>query len=80
MSDMEKNESFERFSEGLLKAASRARELAKAQQYPTWNIIANNLDQLRKNGTLMYESRAISRQSALDILDRRETLMGKEVN
>lgn len=80
MSEMEKNESIERFTEGLLKAASRARELGKAQKNSAWQAVATQLDMLRSNGLKMYKAKGISRQVALDMLDRREQKMGKEAN
>lgn len=67
---MEKNESIERFSEGLAKAADRARQLAKLQKNKSWLQVAINLDGLRIKGEQMYRSREISRQEALAIADR----------
>lgn len=77
MSIMEKNESMERFTEGLKKAASRARELGKAQKNNSWFQVAHHLDGLRKNGETMFSSRQISRQESLAIVDQ---IVSKTVN
>lgn len=71
MSDMEKAEIVERFSEGMKKAASRCRELAKVQANQQWLHIANSLDDLRKKGELMYSQKALSRGEVLEMLSRR---------
>jgi hypothetical protein len=67
---MEKNESIERFVEGLSKASDRARQLAKAQKNSSWLQVAINLDELCRKGRQMYASRQISRQDALGIADQ----------
>ncbi len=74
---MERNESIERFEEGLKKASSRARELGKAQNNSNWEKIAIGLDQMRSNGMAMYHAKAISRATALALLDKKELQMGK---
>lgn len=76
---MERNESIERFEEGLKKAASRARELGKAQSNTNWEKVALGLDQMRSNGMAMYHAKAISRAAAIALLDQKEIQMGKTV-
>ena len=66
---MEKNETIERFNEGLCKASDRARQLAKAQKNKMWLQVAINLDELRSKGMTMYNGHQLSRQDALDIAD-----------
>ena len=80
MSDMSLQESMERFSEGVKKAASRCRELGDAQKNRNWYKIAFNLEKLLSSGTEMYKSKAISRNDALAILDMREKTMNKDLN
>lgn len=81
MADMERNESIERFKEGLSKAADRARALVKAQGNTTWLQVATGFDQMRTTGMVWYNAKAISRQQALAMLDAREaTKKSAEVN
>lgn len=80
MSDMTLQESMERFTEGMKKAASRARELGDAQKNRSWYKIAFNLEKLMEHGVAMYKAKAISRQDALAIVDRREAMMNKDLN
>lgn len=47
MSDMKIAESTERFVEGIQRAASCARELAKLRKYPMWEQVTINLEMLR---------------------------------
>lgn len=72
MSDMTNIESFERFSEGLKKAASRSRELAVAQKDDQWNKVAFMLDSLCSKGNDIFRGRAIPRQEALKMADNIE--------
>lgn len=72
MSEMTDVEAFERFAEGLKKAASRARELGIAQKSKDWGNVATMLDGIRINGEKMYNARALSRQDVLKMLDERQ--------
>lgn len=74
---MEKNETVERFYEGLAKASDRARQLAKAQKNKMWLQVAINLDELRSKGEVMYRGHQLSRQDALNITD---AIISKTVN
>jgi hypothetical protein len=70
----------ERFSEGVKKAASRARELGDAQKNRNWYKVAFMLEKLLANGTAMFNGKSISRQDALGIIGRREAAMEKDIN
>ncbi len=70
MSLMQKNESFERFSEGLKKSISRAKELGVAQDNYNWTKIAILLEGLLNKGIGFYNAKQISRQDTLAILDQ----------
>lgn len=72
MSEMTDVEAFERFSEGMKRAASRARELGVSQKSNDWGNVANMLDGIRTNGEKMYRARALSRQDVLKMLDERQ--------
>lgn len=77
MSEMQKNESIERFSEGLQKAADRARQLARAQGAPMWEQVASGIEALRSTGMARYYTKSISRAQALAMLDHKvEKLSG----
>lgn len=80
MAEMLPIESMERFSEGLKKAASRARELGDAQKNRNWYKIAFMLEKLLHNGTEMFKGKSISRQDALAIVNLRESVMNKDIN
>lgn len=69
MSEMTEAESFERFEEGLKKAASRARELGILFASDKWAEIAASFDLMRRNGAKFYHGAAISRQEALRMID-----------
>lgn len=69
--DMGLAESAERFSEGLCLAASRCRELGRAQNLKTWSIIADQLDIIRKKGESVIVAKALSRKEILESLGRK---------
>lgn len=77
---MEHKESFERFKEGLTKAASRARELSKSQHNRDWDMVALQLDKLCQNGSMFYTAKALTHKQALGLVDQYEKKLGKEVN
>lgn len=70
--DMSLQETFERFDEGMKKAASRARELGHAQKNKNWFSVATQIEGLRAKALIMFKGPAISRKDALSILDVRE--------
>lgn len=80
MAEMEHTESFERFSEGLKKAASRARELGSAQKNRDWNKIAFNLETLIERGKTIYARRALSRDQVLAMLDSKVKKTDEKLN
>lgn len=75
MSDMERAESMERFREGLKKAADCCRQLAAAQKNRDWTKIAFNLEGVLQNGVKIYQSKSISRNDALSMIDRKVQTM-----
>lgn len=78
MSEMTYNESGERWTEGLKKAAARCRELGIAQDKKImWDQIAESLDGIRKSGETVIVSKALSRAAVLESVDRR---VGKKAN
>lgn len=78
MSEMQKHESIERFSEGLKQAADRARMLGIAQKQPLWTQIATSLEQMRSNGMVIYSQKALTRQQALGMLDAMQGKMARD--
>lgn len=67
--DMNEKDSIERFTEGLKKAADRARELGRAQKSKHWMQVANGLDGIRVKGMQMFRAKALSRTDVLKMLD-----------
>jgi hypothetical protein len=80
MSDMSEKESKERFIQGLKKAASYAREIARLTGSPMWKQIAFTVDEIRRNGTKLMSMTAITRFDALKMLDVREQKISAELN
>lgn len=76
---MEKNESIERYVEGLKKAADCCRHLGAAQKNREWNKIAFNLEGLLQKGAAMYRNKAISRSDALAMVENRISTMKDQV-
>lgn len=72
---MEKNESIERYVEGLKKAADCCRQLGVAQKNREWTKIAFQLEGLLQKGTTIYQNKSISRQDALSMIDNRVKTM-----
>lgn len=71
MSEMTETETFERFSEGLKKAASRCRELGVVQKDRNWTKTAIQIEQFLAYGTQLYRASALSRREVLGLLDQR---------
>jgi hypothetical protein len=70
MSEMQENESVERVREGLKKAASCARQLAKAQKNPAWNDYALQLDHMGVSAKALSEAGVVSHEEASAMIDR----------
>lgn len=70
MSEMNSAESFERFREGILKAASRALELGRVTKVNHWNHVAHHLRVVLENGTKMYNQRALSETQVEEVAKR----------
>jgi len=68
--NMEANESIERVIEGLKKAASCARQLGRAQKKASWGQLAHSLDALRDTAQKLYDSKPLTYQQQLQVIDR----------
>jgi hypothetical protein len=68
-------EVLEYLSEGLLKAASAAKELAIKEDSRVWAQIALTCANIRLMGLQLAHSRALSRQRTLEMLDQYEDQM-----
>lgn len=77
---MNLTESKERFSESLKRAASRCRELAKIQKYPTWNSIADSLDALRVKGMSMANAKGRSKMQVNSDIETHKEKLAARVN
>lgn len=73
-------ESMEFMNEGLLKASSAARQLARIQNHPIWFDVSILLDEIRNNGINLANSKSLGRQKTLKILDIRENALNKKMN
>lgn len=72
MSEMTLAETADRWTNGLKKAASRCRELGKAQgKSVMWDQIADSLDKTRTMGETVIVTKALSRSAVLESMDRR---------
>lgn len=80
MSEMSEKESKERFTEGLKKAASRAREIAKITGSPMWTQIAYTVDEIRRSGGKLMQMSALTRFDVLSMLDHREKKISAQLN
>lgn len=62
-------ESYERVNSGLKKAASCARQMAKAQKSTAWTALATQLDEYVKRAQELYDAPAMTRAEALARID-----------
>jgi len=69
MSEMTQTETNERWSEGLKKAASRARELSVSRKNLNWSAIAASIDGIREKGERMIVTSPLSRSQVIADLD-----------
>lgn len=74
MSSFTTSEILERYSDGLRKASSRAREMFTLTNNRMWIDIANSLEGIRKNGETMAISKALTRTQVLDLLDKKKEI------
>lgn len=72
MSDMSEGEALERFTEGLKKAASKAREIGALTGVDIWSDIAGTIDNIRNNGKVLAGMTALKRFEVLTMLDERQ--------
>lgn len=83
MTEMNLIESWERFEEGMKKAADRAEEIGRLQDNKyvaeNWRKTVYGIRRLLEEGRGIYRAKAISRQRALEMLDaERDTRIEKE--
>lgn len=67
MTQMQENETAERWKEGMKKAADRARQIGNLVKDKSWINLAGQLDGLRVKGEALIVQKAISRKAALDM-------------
>lgn len=67
---MNLSESFERFSEGLKKAADRCKELGKATGNKDWDTIAAQFEGLLYKGKIIYDSKGLSKVEKEKLLNQ----------
>lgn len=80
MSEMNAVESIERFSEGMKKAASRARELGAAQKDRNWNKLAFQLEKIMDQGMNIFKQKALSESEVMAMTEHRISEMNKDIN
>ncbi len=80
MSDMNAAESIERFSEGMKKAASRARELGEAQRDRNWNKLAFQLEKILAQGIDIFKQKSLSEAEVMAMTEHRISEMNKNIN
>lgn len=80
MSEMTSAESIERFSEGMKKAISRARELAAAQRDRNWNKLAFQLQKILDQGIKIFKEKALTEAEVMAMTEHRISEMNKELN
>lgn len=76
--DTTEKEALERFSDGLKKASSRARQLGHAQKSKHWLKIASGLELIRVNGLKMANGKPLSRQEVIEKIDSRQNYLLKK--
>lgn len=69
---MNHTEAVERVAEGLKSAADCARQLKKLQGNPDWDVIAKHLDDLGYKAKKMYDSRALTHDESIKLVDQYE--------
>ncbi len=83
MSQMNLQESWERFEEGMKRAADRAEEISRLQENKKvaedWRKTVFGIRRLLEEGRGIYRAKAISHQRALEMLDaERDARIAKE--
>lgn len=83
MTEMNLIESWERFEEGMKKAADRAEEIGRLQDNKdvaeNWRKTVYGIRRLLEDGRGIYRAKAISRQRVLEMLDaERDSRIEKE--
>ena len=67
------------FNDGLLQAASAARQLGVVQENPIWHDISIILDQMRNSGIDIANSKSLSRTQVLSMVDVRQKTLNAQV-
>lgn len=80
MSEMNAAESIERFSEGMKKAASRARELGDAQRDRNWNKLAFQLEKILSQGIDIFKQKSLSEAEVMAMTEHRMKETNKDIN
>lgn len=71
MSIMQENETAERWTEGLKKAADRAKQIGTLTEDKSWLHLAIQLDALRQKGEALITQKSLSRKRVLEMCDVR---------
>jgi hypothetical protein len=69
---METNESWERFEQGLLRAASCCRELGKMLDAQEWKDLSVQLLVMLKKGKKFYHGRALTELEVMNLVTNME--------
>lgn len=74
------SEVLDRWNNAISKGASLAKDLAKTSQsslwVTSWTLIAERLSSMRKQGNIMGQAKALSRQQVEQSLDKYEKKLG----
>lgn len=65
---MESNESWERFYQGLTRAASCCRELGVMTSVPSWKELSKQLLLMRDRGQVMYKGSALTEMQVMALV------------
>lgn len=70
MSQMNQNEVWERFNEGMKRAVSVCKELALVTGKPMWFQVGESLEVMRMRGHVMYNAKSLTRAETLAGVDK----------
>jgi hypothetical protein len=80
LSVITEKETMEFFTQGLRKAASAAKELAKLQENFIWADISILLNELHNSGVTLATSKALKRTEVLTMIGDRQKTLEKQTN
>lgn len=72
MSEVNERQTWEFFNEGLKKAASAAHELTRLKKTKDWQMVANSLKLLRKQGIELSNLKSLTDIEVLQTVNVRE--------